>query len=486
MPARTAVREAAPEAPEVVVISRLFDAPRALVWEAWSSHAQLARWWGPMGFTTPRGSVELRRGGPFSLVMRGPNGTEYPMEGFVREVEAPARLVWSALVHDETRVETTVTFEEEGGKTRLTVRQTVPRDPKMARGQKPGWSQSLERLATALVESNAAGASSSPTADREIATSRVFDAPRDLVWQAWTDPKHLAHWYGPNGFTVTSHEMDVRPGGVWRLTMHGPDGTDYPNLTRYVEVVRPERLVYEHGSAERDEDRFDVTVTFTDEGAGKTRVSMRMVCATRERRDRFVNVFGALQGNRQTMDRLETHLALADGPKLVLTRTFDAPRDLVWKAWTEAARLSGWWGPKGFSWAGGTMDLRPGGIFHYGLTTPDEKATMWGRFVYREVVEPSRLVFVVSFSDVNGGVTLHPMAADWPLEVLNVLTFEESGGKTTLTIEGLPLHASEAERRAFEAGIGSMEKGFGGTMDQLVAFLANPKPPARREPLPAR
>ena len=247
MSGKAAVREASSEASEAVVISRLFDAPRALVWEAWSSYAHLARWWGPMGFTTPRGEVELRPGGPFTLVMRAPDGTEYPMEGSVLEVEVPSRLVWTALAHGDVRVDTVVTFEEEGGKTRLTVRQTVPRDPMMARGQKPGWSQSLERLATALVESNAAGASSRPTADREIATSRVFDAPRDLVWEAWTDPKHLARWYGPNGFTVTTHEMDVRPGGVWRLTMHGPDGTDYPNLTRYVEVVRPERLVYEHG-----------------------------------------------------------------------------------------------------------------------------------------------------------------------------------------------------------------------------------------------
>lgn len=472
MPARAAVREAVPEAREVV-ISRLFDAPRALVWEAWTSHAQLARWWGPMGFTTPRGSVELRPGGPFTLVMRAPDGTEYPLEGFVREAEAPARLVFSALDHDEIRIETVVTFEEEGGKTRLTVRQTVPSNPMMARGQKPGWSQSLERLATALVESNEAGASSSPTADREIATSRVFDAPRELVWRAWTDPQHLARWYGPNGFAVTTDEMDVRAGGVWRHTLHGPDGTDYPNLTRYVEVVRPERLVYEHGSAERDEDRFDVTVTFTDEGAGKTRVSTRMVFATRERRDRMVNVFGALQGQRQNLDRLEAHLAsLGDGPKLVLTRTLDAPRDLVWKAWTEPARLSAWWGPKGFAWARGTMDLRPGGIFHYGMTAPDGKTTMWGRFVYREVVEPSRLAFVVSFSDENGGVTRHPMAADWPLEILNVLTLEESGGRTTLTLEGWPLHASESERRAFEGGIGSMEKGFAGTFGQLVAYLA--------------
>ncbi len=426
-----------------------------------------------MGFTTPRGEVELRPGGPFSLVMRAPDGTEYPLDGFVREVEAPARLVWSALDHGEIRIETVVTFEEEGGKTRLTVRQTIPSNPMMARGQKPGWSQSLERLATALVESNEAGASSSPTADREIATSRVFDAPRDLVWRAWTDPKHLARWYGPNGFTVTTDEMDVRAGGTWRHTLHGPDGTDYPNLTRYVEVVRPERLVYEHGSAEREEDRFAVTVTFADEGGGKTRVSMRMVCATRESRDRFVNVFGALQGQRQNLDRLETHLeALVDGPRLVLTRTLDAPRDLVWKAWTEPERLAKWWGPKGFAWARGLMDLRPGGIFHYGMTAPDGKTTMWGRFVYREVVEPARLVFVVSFSDENGGVTRHPMAADWPLEILNVLTLEESGGKTTLTLEGWPLHASDAERKAFEGGIGSMQKGFAGTFDQLVGYLA--------------
>ena len=472
MSGKAAAREAEPEAPEAIVISRLFDAPRALVWEAWSSHAHLARWWGPMGFTTPRGSVDLRPGGPFTLTMRSPDGHEFPMEGVVSEVEAPSRLAWTALAHG-VRVDTVVTFEEEGARTRLTVRQTVPSNPMMARGQKPGWSQSLERLATALVESNRAAASSSPTADREIATSRVFDAPRDLVWQAWTEPKHLARWYGPNGFTVTTHEMDVRPGGVWRLTMHGPDGTDYPNLSRYVEVVRPERLVYEHGSAERADDRFDVTVTFADEGPGKTRVSMRMVFRTQEERDRVVNVYGALQGNRQTMDRLEDHLAaLSGGPKLVISRTIDVPRSLVWKAWTETGRLAKWWGPKGFAWAGGMMDFRAGGIFLYGLTAPDGKATMWGRFVYREVVEPSRLVFVVSFSDVNGAATRHPMAPDWPLEILNVLTLEESGGKTLLTLEGRPLHASEAERKAFENGIGSMQQGFAGTFAQLDAYLA--------------
>ena len=77
------------------------------------------------------------------------------------------------------------------------------------------------------------------TADREIAATRIFDAPRELVWKAWTDPKHVAQWWGPNGFTNTIHEMNVSPGGVWRFMMHGPDGTDYPNRIVFIEVVEP-------------------------------------------------------------------------------------------------------------------------------------------------------------------------------------------------------------------------------------------------------
>ncbi|MBW3628767.1 MAG: SRPBCC domain-containing protein, partial [Gemmatimonadetes bacterium] len=102
------------------------------------------------------------------------------------------------------------------------------------------------------------------TSDREIVMTRVFDAPRELVFDAWTDPAHVAEWYGPNGFSLTVHEMDVRPGGTWRFIMHGPDGTDYPNRIVYREVVRPERLEYDHGGDQDDDPaRFQVTVTFT-------------------------------------------------------------------------------------------------------------------------------------------------------------------------------------------------------------------------------
>ncbi|HEX8905702.1 MAG TPA: SRPBCC family protein [Longimicrobiaceae bacterium] len=149
----------------------------------------------------------------------------------------------------------------------------------------------------------------SPTADREIVVTRLVDAPRELVWRVWTEPGHIAKWWGPNGFTNTIHEMDVRPGGIWRFIMHGPDGVDYPNRVDYQEVVRPERLVYLHGDDGGDESRhFHVTVTFADEG-GKTRLTMRSIFATPEARDYVVREFGAIDGAHQTLTRLEEYVA---------------------------------------------------------------------------------------------------------------------------------------------------------------------------------
>src|SRR5512146_2810578 len=100
------------------------------------------------------------------------------------------------------------------------------------------------------------------TASREITATRLVEAPRELVFRVWTEPDHIAHWWGPNGFTTTIHEMDVRPGGVWRFVMHGPDGRDYQNKIVYVEVTPPERLVYDHVAGPK----FHATVRFADGG----------------------------------------------------------------------------------------------------------------------------------------------------------------------------------------------------------------------------
>jgi len=138
--------------------------------------------------------------------------------------------------------------------------------------------------------------------DREIVTTRIIDAPRELVFKAWTDPEHLALWWGPKGFTNTFQEFDMRPGGVWRFVMHGPDGVDYKNKSVFVEIVRPERLVFRHVSGPQ----FQVTATF-DEQAGKTRLTFRMLFDTAAE---CANVKGfAVEANEQNFDRLEAQLA---------------------------------------------------------------------------------------------------------------------------------------------------------------------------------
>jgi len=144
----------------------------------------------------------------------------------------------------------------------------------------------------------------------ELKISRLYDAPLQAVWDAWTDPKQAAHWWGPRGFTTTTHSKDLKPGGHWHYTMHGPDGTDYPNKSIFEEVVKPERLVFSHtGGKKHDAGApFVATWTFEDVG-GKTRVTGRMVFPTAAHRDHVVKVYGAIEGAKQNFDRLGEYLA---------------------------------------------------------------------------------------------------------------------------------------------------------------------------------
>ena len=144
------------------------------------------------------------------------------------------------------------------------------------------------------------------TAEREIVITRKFDAPRELIWRAWTEPEHLIQWWGPNGFTNTFHEIDVRPGGVWRFVMHGPDGTDYDNFVRFLEIVRPERIVFDHGTS-ADDVMFRSSARFED-AEGGTLVTMRAVFPTAEERDVAIEKYGAIEGGNQTLGRLAEHL----------------------------------------------------------------------------------------------------------------------------------------------------------------------------------
>ncbi len=298
-----------PSPDQEIVITRDFAAPRELVFRAWTEPAHLARWWGPKGFTNPVYQWDARAGGKIYDVMRGPDGTEYPMGGQFLEVSAPEKLVMTCGALDANgalmfEFQHTVMFTEQKDVTTVTIRSRILRTTegadKYTNGYRAGMTQSLERLAE-LVEHGT---------DREIVVSRVLAAPRELVWQAMTDPQHVVQWWGPHGFSTTIKQMDFRVGGVWEHTMRGPDGVNYPNRSVFQEIVPHERIVYSHGGRREDGPgvSFVSTWTFEDAGPGQTKLTVRHVFPSAEMRDRIVREFGAIEGAKQTMARLAEHL----------------------------------------------------------------------------------------------------------------------------------------------------------------------------------
>ncbi len=315
--------------------------------------------------------------------------------------------------------------------------------------------------------------------DREMVLTRVYDAPPRRVWEAFTDPKQIVKWYGPRGFTMTIHAHEVRAGGVWRFTFHGPDGRDYENKVTYLEVDPPNRLRYKHGGADDVEPvNHDVTATFEAVEGGKTRLTFTMVFVSAEAKQLVVREYGAIEGGKQTLTRLAEFLADGNGGKdnegepFVLERVVRSPRERVYRAWTKREELAKWFGPKGATISTCTLELRPGGMFHYCMHAGE--MTMWGRWVFREIVENERIVCVSSFSDEGGGVTGSPFGGEWPREILMRVTFAEHAGigrGTLVRLEWTPLNASDAERAAFKQMHGSMNQGWGGTFERLEMYL---------------
>lgn len=325
-----------------------------------------------------------------------------------------------------------------------------------------------------MLPSSSSSGPSENTSDREIVITRVFSAPRELVFAAWTDPQHLPHWWGPRGFTITSQSIDLRPGGSWRFIMHGPDGTDYENLIVYREIEKPAKIVFAHsGTSEDEPGSFTTVATFEELGAKKTRVTMRSVFRTPEDRDKVVTEYGAIEGGNQTLERLGEQLANmgAESRPFTLSREFAAPAALLFKVWTEREHLQHWWGPKGVTITACTNDPRPGGAMHYRMRFPDGKE-IWGKWVYRELLAPNRLVFVSSFADAEGNLIHHPLATGWPLKMLTTVRFEERAGRTTVSLSYVPIDANEAECQHFTDNHPSMQGGWGGTFENLAAYLA--------------
>jgi uncharacterized protein YndB with AHSA1/START domain len=308
----------------------------------------------------------------------------------------------------------------------------------------------------------------------EIRITRLYDAPVDAVWDAWTDPEQTAQWWGPRGFTLTTHSKDLRPGGSWNYTMHGPDGVDYPNKTKYFEVETHSKLVYDHGGSDDRPPMFRVTVLFS-EVDGKTRMDMTMTLPTPEAAEE-TRKFIKKAGGDATWDRLAEYLEKESTgkEKFVINRAFDAPLDVMFQMWTDPKHFSQWLPPTGFNMEFIRCDIKPGGSGFYCMTG-DGNMKMFGRVEYLEIEKPDRLVYTQQFCDENEKVARHPMVSTWPETMLTVVQLTAEGpDRTRVTVTWEPYGPTTREElETFIKAKAGMTQGWTGSFDKLEAYLAS-------------
>jgi uncharacterized protein YndB with AHSA1/START domain len=305
----------------------------------------------------------------------------------------------------------------------------------------------------------------------ELYLTRVFDAPAKLVWDAWTDPEQVGQWWGPRGFTFTTHKPELRPGGKWIYTMHGPDGTDYPNVATYHEVEKYARLVYDHGATETTPPLFRVTVSFA-ENCGKTTMNMTMGLASAAAADESRKFIKKVGGDT-TWDRLAEYLHEREGrDRFVINRTFEAPLDLVFEMWTDPKHLAEWLPPVGMTSRFFKGDIKTGGRSFYCMEGAN--GVMYGRAEYLEVTRPTRIVYTQSFCDENQKHARHPLAPTWPQTMLTTVVLEaEDTNRTRVTVTWEVFgEANAAERATFHNTKGGMTAGWSGSFDKFESYLA--------------
>ena len=306
----------------------------------------------------------------------------------------------------------------------------------------------------------------------EINITRVYDAAIEDVWDAWTDPEQTAQWWGPRGFTLTTHSKDLRPGGHWAYTMHGPDGTDYENKTIYFEVEDRKKLVYDHGGNDDRPPMFRVTVLFA-EVDGKTKMDMTMTLPTPEAAEE-ARKFVKKAGGNATWDRLAEYLEeeSTGKQKFVINRSFEASRETVFDMWTNPEHFAKWLPPTGLEMEFLRADVRPGGNAFFKMYGGD--LTMYGRCEYLAIERPERIVHAQQFCDERENLSRHPAAPMWPETMLTTVELSEEGPEQTrVTVTWEPYGAVTAEEvAAFVKERGGMTQGWTGSFDKLEALLA--------------
>ncbi len=308
------------------------------------------------------------------------------------------------------------------------------------------------------------------TAANEINIIRIYDAPVQAVWDAWTDPKQVAQWWGPRGFTITTHSKELKVGGIWHYTMHGPDGTDYPNKTLYHEVLPRQKLVYDHGGNDERAPLFRVTVLFSEQ-AGKTKMDMTMSLPTAEEAAK-TREFIKKAGGNATWDRLAEYLG-GSKPMFVINRSFEAPLELMFDMWTKPEHVVQWTAPTGSTMQYIKADIRPGGTSAYSMTG-GMMGTLYGRADYITIQKPDLLVYTQQFTDAQGNVARHPMAPTWPETMRTTVRFAAEGPthtRVSVTWE-LVDGVTEEEIATFLQARTGMTMGWTGSFDKLEAKLA--------------
>jgi uncharacterized protein YndB with AHSA1/START domain len=300
-----------------LTIMRVFDAPRDLVWKAWTDPELFMRWWGPKNFTAPVSKIDLRVGGKYLHCMRGPDGKDYWSTGVYREIVPKERIVCTDSFADEKgnvvpashygmtgdwplELLVTVMFEETGGKTKMILRHEGIPSGMMRELTEAGWNESFDKLAESIVTSGTRIIAE--PRKQEVIITRVFDAPRNLVFKAYTDPNLIPQWWGPKRFTTTIDKMDVKPGGLWRFVQRDTAGNEYAFHGVYHEILSPERLV-DTFEFEGMPGHVSLETLTLEEIGGKTKVTGRSVFQTVEDRNDMLKS-GMEEGVFETMDRL--------------------------------------------------------------------------------------------------------------------------------------------------------------------------------------
>ncbi len=309
----------------------------------------------------------------------------------------------------------------------------------------------------------------------ELTITRIYNAPVAAVWDAWTDPEQVAKWWGPRGYSITHHSKDLKAGGHWHYTMHGPDGTDYPNKTLYHEVVKHKRLVYDHGANDDQPALFKVTVEFEDLGE-QTKMQMTMDFFSPEKAKEMIKFIKAAGGNA-TWDRLAEHLEKdsTGKDKFVINRSFAVDIDTMFDAWTDPDQLVAWSGPVGAQTEYINVDIRTGGKAFYRM--PFGESVIYGNVHYLEVKRPDRLIYVQQFADEDGNPGRHPLAPAWPQSMLTTITFSKEGpDQTRVTLEWeVTDEWTQEELDTFIRGKDSMTQGWTGSFDKLEEFFERRK-----------